>query len=349
VPPIRAIVFDSNVFGRQALPNVTTIRLWAQACAAHDAELWIPEVVACELAQHVVEEHEAYRDQHDAHRQRLAAWGQSSGERLSSIGVRDVLAAIRKAGAEIIPLDEDAAREAILDQVLLRGVGRRKSGVKTGAADSAWVRSIIAYNEGEPDGLIVVTGDTEALERTCAEIGVDVPRNGKHLGDVRHLLDDSSTASVALTAKFDGWMQAYFVGGPNNPHDEGARLQEVLDLGIRNWWNIENVSDDGYGEWELQDRTVAPVSEAQVISEVAHDRWTDTLTATVKLTAEAAEQYARQDPFGDYLQHRRRTYPGSVRAELRLFIEDGELAFDGVLEEIELLSPGSLEITWDAI
>ena len=246
VPEIRNIVFDSNVFGRQALPKVKTIRLWAKACAEKGAELWIPKVVAFELAQHVVEAHATFAEQHSAHRQRLEAWGQPVGEQLRSIGVEDVLSAIRTAAARIVPLAGYDAREAILDQVLLRGAGSRESGVKAGAADSAWVLSIIAYNDGEPDGLIVVTCDTRALERTCLEMGVDVPRNGKHLGDVSHLLDESSPASEELAAKFRDWLQEYCVGGLADPRGEGIYLTEVADLGPHNWWQVEALPDDGY-------------------------------------------------------------------------------------------------------
>ena len=346
---IRAIIFDSNVFGRQALPNITTIRLWAGACAAHDADLWIPEVVAYELAQHVVEAHDVFREQLDAHRQRLKTWGQPTGQPLPAVNVEDVLNAIRQAGAEIISLDEEDAREAILDQVLLRGVGSRKSGVKTGAADSAWVRSVIAYNDGESDGLIIVTGDSRALERTCAEIGVDVPMNAKHLGEVSHLLDDSVSASEELRSKYEAWVQEYFVGRLGASRAEGADLGELADLDAHHWWEVEGLPDDGYEEWELQDRVLAPVSLAEVMGEVEHDRWSSTFTARVRLTAEVEEQYARQDPFGDFVQYRARTYPGSVQAKLRLFSEGNSLEFDGVLDDVELLSPASIDVGWTSI
>lgn len=346
MPEIRAIVFDSNVFGRHALPNIRTIRLWARACAKNNAELWIPEVVAYELAQHVDEAHAAFSEKHSAHLKRLEAWGQPVGEELRPIGVGDVLSAIRKAGASIVPLDGDDAREAILDQVLLRGAGSRKDGVKTGAADSAWVRSIIAWNDGEPDGLIVVTGDTSALELTCLEMGVDVPRNGKHLGDVRHLLDESSPAAEELAAKFRDWLQAYYVGGLADPRGEGIYLAEIADLGPHNWWQVEAPPDDGYEPWELQDRRVSPVKEAEVIGEIQHDEWTDALTATVRLGAEVEEQYARQGPLGDNVEYRTRIYPGSLQGDLRLFTENGELSDDGVLEDLDLLRPSPTDVVW---
>ena len=345
---IRAIVFDSNVFGQHALPNVETVRLWAQACAAHDAELWIPEVVAYELAQHVIEAHRAFGEQHAAHRRRLEACGQPRGDQLPPIEVTDVMAAIREAGAVIVPLDDHSAREALMDQILLRGAGGRKRGVKTGAADSAWVRSVIAFNNGDPDGLIVVTGDTTALEATCDEMEIDEPRSVKHIGDVGHLLENSSIASPGRASEFAAWLQEYFVGQAD-PYVEGAYLTEIIDVGDYNWWDVEAVPADGHDAWELQDRTVSTVKEAKVLGDVEHDRWTDALAATVRLTAEVEEQYTRQDPSGDYVQSRARTYPGAIQAELRLFIENGELSHDGVLDELQLVPPASNDVVWTSV
>lgn len=192
----------------------------------------------------------------------------------------------------------------------------------------------------------VVTGDTRALERTCLGMGVDVPRNGKHLGDVSHLLDESSPASEELAAKFRDWLQEYCVGGLADPRGEGIYLTEVADIGPHNWWQVEALPDDGYEPWELQDQTVSPVKEAEVIGEIQHDRWTDALTATVRLVADVEEQYARQGPLGDNVQYRTRTYPGSVQGSLRLFTENGELSDDGVLENMELLPPPSTDVAW---
>lgn len=69
---IRAIVFDSNVFGKSAQPNVKTIEQWAEACGWHDAELWISEIVA----QHAIEEHDTLINSRV-----LPAGSMSSGQR----------------------------------------------------------------------------------------------------------------------------------------------------------------------------------------------------------------------------------------------------------------------------
>ena len=85
MPQIRAIVLDSNVFGKAALPNVKTIEQWADACAQHDAELWMSDVVLYELAEHAVEAHEEFRHKYDTHGRTVAKWGVAPDGPMSSI------------------------------------------------------------------------------------------------------------------------------------------------------------------------------------------------------------------------------------------------------------------------
>lgn len=86
----------------------------------------------------------------------------------------------------------------------------------------------------------------------------------------------------------------------------GIYLTETADLGRHNWWQAEALPDDGYEPWELQDQRVSPVREADVVGEIQHVGWTDALTATVRLSAEVEEQYARQGPLGDNVDYRTR-------------------------------------------
>ncbi len=193
---IHAVVFDSNVFGHQVTPNVQTIGQWARSCSAHGAALWIPEVVAAELAEHAVREHTEFMESYEAHRARLGRWGVTVPASIASLSTTDIIRAIEGAGAEIVPLSGDAAREAVLDQVLLRGSGARKGPVKTGAADSAWLRSVIEHNGGDFEGVFVVTGDVRALISTCAELGLEQPAHAPHLGDAHARLGETQHATA---------------------------------------------------------------------------------------------------------------------------------------------------------
>lgn len=334
MPEVRAIVFDSNVFGRDALPNVETIRLWAQACATNGAELWIAEIVAYELAQHVVEENERFVESYGAHQRSLARWGQRANPDLAAITAEDVVEAMKTAGAEIIELDGDEARDALLDQVLLRGAGARKKGIKTGGADSAWVRSIIAHNGDESDGLIVVTGDSAALELTCEALGVDVPRRAGHLGEISHLLEESGEASPDEHERVESWLHTEFVYDPALPQYAAPDLKEIGES--YNWWELPLHADD-YGEWEMQERTVGGISSVSLLGAVEHDRWSGSFSAPVELAAPVEELYAHQSSSGDYVQFEQVEYNVRIRGTVRLFDDGRSLASDEVLEDVVLL------------
>jgi hypothetical protein len=67
------------------------------------------------------------------------------------VELNTVLDNLTEMGATIIPVDGQAAQDALRDQILVRGPATRKGGVKTGAADSAWLRSVLAHNNGSFD------------------------------------------------------------------------------------------------------------------------------------------------------------------------------------------------------
>ncbi|MFS0885458.1 hypothetical protein [Aeromicrobium sp. 179-A 4D2 NHS] len=346
MPQIRAIVLDSNVFGKSALPNAKTISQWAEACWQHDAELWISEVVVHELAQHAVEAHERARDAYDAHRRAMEKWGIKADGPMSTITTHDVSSAIKAAGAVVVALEGEDARDALLDQVLVRGAGQRKSGVKTGAADSAWVRSVVARNDGDTDGLIVVTGDIHALEGTCAELGVELPRHARNLGKLRHLLEESEVATEPWLSLFAGWVQDYFV---NSPHGRssgtpGEDLESLADLGYSNWWDLPGLPEDDYEPWEQQAVTVSNVQSAEILDDVEHDHWSESLNARIELQVEVEEQYARQDPSGHSVEYTVRTYPARVRGTVQAFVDGESIDFDGLLEDIEFLDVDSADV-----
>ncbi|MDX3003490.1 hypothetical protein PWY87_17520 [Kribbella solani] len=348
---IRAIVFDSNVFGKSAQPNVKTIEQWAEACGWHDAELWISEIVVHELAQHAIEEHDRFILTYEAHQRNLAKWGVDAGEPMLPIDPHDVREAIEAAGAVVVPLEDSDARDALLDQVLLRGPGQRKSGVKTGAADSAWVRSIVAYSVGDTDGLIVVTGDTHALEQTCADLDVDVPRQAKNLGELRHLLDESEDASEPMASFFGSWVQNHFVNSSHGRSSgiRGEDLDSLADVGYSNWWDLPELPYDGYETWAEQEHSISTVRSAQIVGNVEHDRWSDSLSACIELEVEVEEQYARQDSHGQQVEYASRSFPGRVRGTLQAFVDGDTIEFDGLLEDVEFMSVEDFEVEWQSI
>jgi hypothetical protein len=58
---VRAIALDSNVFGKGEF-KLTQMKTVLQDAVEADVEVWVPEVVAWELASNVADQHEAARE-----------------------------------------------------------------------------------------------------------------------------------------------------------------------------------------------------------------------------------------------------------------------------------------------
>lgn len=332
---IKAIVLDANAFGASVEPNVATIENWAAACENHDAQLWIPEIVAWELAQRV--KHQADEMAHSlaVHNTKRHKWGFPPLSKPALLTEVEVIDRLERAGAIIVPLTGDAAVAGVRDQVLLLGPAVRKKDVKTGAADSAWIRSVIEHNGGGTEDLILVTGDQQAVEKTCAALEVDLPRIAKNLGEIQHLLNESSSATAEQTEKYQKLAQQYFAG----PDLTGSDLIDLLGLSRREWWDVDLGLDYGTG-WELQQKHVTP-GTLDVISEVQFDNWSGSTSATVRMTVAVEEQYARQDQWGDLPEFRVFCYDGWVEGRLTIFADTDSGV--GTLEDYRLgVEDGSL-------
>jgi hypothetical protein len=69
---LKAVVFDTASMGR-GRPVLETLRLWAELAATNELELWIPEPVVWEWAEHVAEDLEAAMRAAADERRRLSA------------------------------------------------------------------------------------------------------------------------------------------------------------------------------------------------------------------------------------------------------------------------------------
>lgn len=101
--------------------------------------------------------------------------------------------------------------------------------------------------------------------------------------------------------------------------------------------------------WEEQSLGVSTVQSAQIVGDIEHDRWSDSLSARIELEVEVEEQYARQDPSGHHVEYAARTYPARVRGIVQTFIDGENVDFDGMLDEIEFLDVNPQEIDWQSI
>ena len=312
---IKAIVLDANVFGKDVEPNVTTIEKWSDACASHDAQLWIPEVVVWELAQRVLSAVTEIEANLRAHNTRRTKWGAELINAPNPVNLEDVIEAVRSAGAVVVPVDEATCRQALQDQVLLEGPGSRKQGVKTGAADSAWLRSIVLHNGGTFEELVIVTGDAEAVSKVSSSLKIAEPRRAMHLGELRHLLDE---VKPATTEQVEAYRLAV-EGAVRGPEATTQDLVELANLSWRwNWWNPP-LPSSFFSVWEHQDSSLSRVIEIGVVGAPEFDSWSSSTTGRIQLTVSVEDQYARQDEWGELPEYRAVAYEALLEAEVTVY------------------------------
>jgi len=288
----RAIVFDTNVFGRSKDVDFSLIQTWASACRRNGAELWIPEVVLWELVEHTLEKESAHLTDLRGYNKARQRWGIEPLDTPTPLDLIAITALIRKTGARIVPLLGNTAHTALKDQILQTGPGSKKSEskVKTGAADSAWLRSVFDYNDESFEDLIVVSGDKQAI----AAIEEDLEQEIFSVPSVRQI-SDLLGPPAAAPAQLPAFRSAVEASLSNN---------DFIDT---EWdWAFEHITGLAYDAlpdanelaWQLQQSSYT-VGDTDSIEELVRAPWTQALTATVRLTVIATDFYARQNFWGD--------------------------------------------------
>ena len=178
----KAIALDTNFFGK-GLPDVGKLRQWVRDARAAGFEIWIPEVVLWELAAHVWD----IIQETNASIARLggilakAALPQVTPVSFASL--EELLDALDDAfidlgdGLEIIGCKPEDAIEGLKDQIFARGTGEKKGGkggIRTGAADSAWIRSVLRVSDEGGNELVIVSNDPDVSRALESEGRNDV-------------------------------------------------------------------------------------------------------------------------------------------------------------------------------
>lgn len=160
-----AVVVDANTYGIHG-PDMTGMYALARDLEPYDIELWVPEPVAWEMAEHAA-----------------SAWVKARAS------VRDARSALRKAGLKpafdpvytsrdevisacmarfetaigitLVPLTGQSAARGLRDQILTRPPGKTKGDVKTGASDSAWLRDVLDRVDGQGHKLLFLSQDRD--------------------------------------------------------------------------------------------------------------------------------------------------------------------------------------------
>ena len=174
---LRAVVFDTNAFGH-ARPDLAFLEDLAQRLHTIDIETRVPEPVAWEWAQHLAEDWQNVETAMAEERRRLRRAGLAGHS--SPYGDTRAVVSVFLARLAAVPhltilaLSPQNALLAIKDQILQVPPGRRKGDVKTGASDSAWLRTILDEVDGDTGRLLIVSQDKD-VEAAFGEWKKDCP------------------------------------------------------------------------------------------------------------------------------------------------------------------------------
>ncbi|MYX84748.1 MULTISPECIES: hypothetical protein [unclassified Streptomyces] len=166
---LRAIVFDTNSFPRGGL-DLEHLTVWGHRAAEEGFEVWVPEPVLWELAEHASASWEAWRASTNQARKAMQAAGLDVPAESPYSTREEVMAAVEGAlrslapSVRILELDGDLAVEALRDQVQIRSPAKKKSDVKTGAADSAWLRQVLRTADNKVDSFVIVGADADVYQ-----------------------------------------------------------------------------------------------------------------------------------------------------------------------------------------
>ena len=201
---VSAVVLDTNSMGHGDL-DLRHLISWAQRCLENDLELWIPEVVLAEWAEHAAKHFEDAVKAAGAPRRALKKLGIEQNWPFDDRQevMEHVFRSVREMeGVVIVDLHPDDAKEALLDQLLLRPPAKRIDGVKTGAADSAIMRSLHRHSSGDLDSVLVVSADEPGMLGVCERLGWNPPQIASSLSvaaENLHLFHSASPAeAIAL-------------------------------------------------------------------------------------------------------------------------------------------------------
>lgn len=286
--PIRAIAVDSSAFPKGEL-NLEEIERWAQACDEHDAEFWIPEVVAYELAHHAREEELKFL----ATLNSMARTRKKSGLRSINIppppSIDDIISSIAEAGAEILTLTGEVARDAILDQVNQTGPAERKKGIKTGSADSAWVRTLSQEARNISDGdIILVCNDHGAqVFLESPELAPNNIRTVSHFGEILTLLGEDSPSGIDDVTLILSSLSNELLSRDSPLMEHGDLPFDSNEVDYRLGVHAE--------DFALQDRHIDDVEILDPENAILYNAWAGSHYGTVMASFTIRESYVAQD------------------------------------------------------
>jgi hypothetical protein len=230
---LRSVVFDANVFS-EGRPNLRILTRQAAKLERAGLELWVPEPVAWEWAEHLGADLAGFRLREStiAKKLELAGLGRPaamSGPASKDEAVERVLSKLQRIrNLRVIPLTGSAAVAGLRDQILQTGAGKKKADVKTGASDSAWVRSVVEEAKGAAT-FVIVSNDRSDLISVFDAMEIVVPPI-LTLNALPEVLFQFATAPRYMSNLIVSYLQSVLPQRAfDDPHGEGSTID--LELG----------------------------------------------------------------------------------------------------------------------
>ncbi|MFD8823812.1 hypothetical protein ACFV1C_15785 [Streptomyces sp. NPDC059605] len=263
---LHAIVFDTNSFPHGGL-NLDLLREWGERASEDGLEVWMPEPVLWELAEHAAASWDAWQASTNRARKSMQAAGlkipsddpySSRAEVMAAVdaSVRSLAPSVR-----IIALDGDLAVEALRDQVQIRPPANKKSDVKTGAADSAWIRQVLRAANNDIDSFVIVGSDADVYD---AFKGWDLPK--PHMVPL-HALHRTLFVLETPNNEIKDALMRFLQGVVGQPLEAGRTPDENLALGQPGVLTelVDEWEDDQIRDVELgRIRAVVGMSEVKI-------------------------------------------------------------------------------------
>ncbi len=171
-PRAIAAVLDTSYYNSGHI-NLEKITRLAHGLSARGAQLWIPEQVILEWANHA---RGALGDFHQAGRRLQNAGLADFSPETRLPEVSEVADKIRSRcestdNVVVLAMRGDSAIAGIRDQILGSGAGKGRPGARTGASDSSWVRDSLANAANDPRRIVFVTRNAKDVIATAGEMG----------------------------------------------------------------------------------------------------------------------------------------------------------------------------------
>lgn len=167
-----AVVIDTNLWGRGTL-DITRLRDLARRLAKLRVKVWIPTQVVMEWARHAVDDVELIIPSWTSLRRAGLVADRFPLTQEVSVMLDQLLEAVNAVdNVTVLPMSGTAAIAGIRDQILRTGAGTVRQGVRTGAADSSWVRDALIAAGNDPSRIVFLTKNGKDVYATMQRMGI---------------------------------------------------------------------------------------------------------------------------------------------------------------------------------